>query len=317
MREHYAHKRKLNVTGYYTHPEVETEFETRIVEKLNEIISDLILRVDLPDEETEVELYAQNTNRWKVKFAKLTAHYKGNGEDFIGNVLNLGKLNKRNPSVENIFFEASKFISKNDRVSSLILYMYYLHYDINSAKFNNKQFTKTIQKSLFKTNEQLHDFQIIVSEFLNDKDLEKAIEKIPAIYISKRKKIKLNTAIIKDVQQQHSGTVELLNEYLQDEYEGETNTIKSQEISSEEIKIEILNKTESSANSIFSGEITISRLQYETLELFYKNNLSLSHDDLEIFAKSKNAFKNQLIDNINEICYEILDDVLIEEEDEY
>jgi hypothetical protein len=38
---------------------------------------------------------------------------------------------------------------------------------------------------------------------------------------------------------------------------------------------------------------------------------------LETFAKSKGVFKNQLIESINEICYEILDDVLIEEEDEF
>jgi hypothetical protein len=36
-----------------------------------------------------------------------------------------------------------------------------------------------------------------------------------------------------------------------------------------------------------------------------------------LFAKSKGIFKNQLIESINEICYDFLDDVLIEEEDDY
>ena len=231
--------------------------------------------------------------------------------------MKLGKLNIQNPAIENIFYEASKFISKTDKVSSLILYLYYLHYDLNSATFDNKQFTKTIQKSLFKTNEQLHDFQAIVSEFLDNKNLEKAVQKIPEIYVPKRKKIQLDTSIIKEVQQQHSGTVELLNEYLQDEYEGETNTIKSREISADELKIEITQKTEPAAVSIFTNEITFTPLHLETLELFYKNSLTVSQNDLEIFARSKGAFKNQLIDSLNEICYEILDDVLIEEEDDY
>ena len=317
VREHYGHKRKLNVSGYYTHPEVQTEFETRIIEKLNEILAKSLLLVNSPDEETEIELNTQNTTRWKIKFAELTTDYKDDGKQFVESVLKLGKLNIKNPAVENIFYEASKFISKTDKVSSLILYIYYLHYDLKSVTFDNKQFTKTIQKSLFKTNEQLHDFQAIVSEFLNDKNLEKAVQKIPEIYVPKRKKIQLDNSIIKEVEQQHSGTVELLNEYLQDEYEGETNTVKSQEISADEVKIEITQTTETIAASIFTNEIAFTPLHLGTLELFYKNSLTVLQNDLEIFAKAKGAFKNQLIDSLNEICYEILDDVLIEEEDEY
>lgn len=317
VREFYGHKRKINVAGFYTQTEVQTEFETRIVEKLNEILSRLILKAASPDEETETELNAQNTTRWKIKFAQISSDYKDDGKKFVESILTLGKLNSKNPSVENIFYEASKFISKSDRVSSLVLYLHYLRHDLDSADFDNKQLTKTIQKSLFKTNEQLHDFQIIVSEFLSDKDLEKAVQKIPAIYAPKRKKIQLDSSVIKEVQQQHSGTVELLNEYLQDEYEGETNTVKSREISADEVTVEITQKTEAAPVSIFISDIEFTPLHLETLELFYKNRLTVSHGDLEIFAKSKGAFKSRLIDGLNEICYEILDDVLIEEDDEY
>ena len=53
------------------------------------------------------------------------------------------------------------------------------------------------------------------------------------------------------------------------------------------------------------------------LEIFAKGNFSIPQSELETFAKSKGVFKNQLIESINEICYEDLDDVLIEEEDEH
>lgn len=317
VREFYGHKRKINVASFYTHTEVQTEFETRIVEKLNDILSRLILKTAPPDDETETQLNSQNTTRWKIKFAELTSDYDGDEKKFVESILTLGKLNAKNPSVENIFYEASKFISKTDRVSSLVLYLHYLRHDLDSAAFDNKQLTKTIQKSLFKTNEQLHDFQIIVSEFLSDKDLEKAVQRIPAIYTLKRKKIQLDSSVIKEVQEQHSGTVELLNEYLQDEYEGETNTVKAREISADEVSIEITQKTESTPASIFTPDIAFTPVQMETLELFYKNSLTVSQSDLEDFAKSKRAFKSRLIDSLNEICYEILDDVLIEEDDEY
>lgn len=317
VRDKYVHKRKLNVYGSYTHPDVQAEFEGRFVEKLNRILPARLPHIELPDEETEIELNAQNTTRWKLKFNELTTDYNGDGKQFVKDILNLGKLNGKNPAIENIFFEASKFISKTDRETALILYIYYLHHDLKSASFDNKQLSKTIQKSLFKTNEQLHDFEMIISEFIADRDVNKALQKIPAIYAQKRKKIKLDSAVIHEVQQQHSGTVEILNEYLQDEYEGETNTIKSEEISSEEIKIEITSKSEPAAISIFNSEIALTPLHCETLKLFFKNGLTLPMSELETFVKSKGAFKNQLIDSLNEACYEILDDVLIEEDDEY
>src|SRR5690554_5781273 len=134
----------------------------------------------------------------------------------------------------------------------------YLYHDLKSKTFDNKQLTKTIQKSLFKTNEQLHDFEQIVSELIKDKNLDKALNAVPKIYEVKRKKIQLDRTTIKEVQQQHSGTVELLNEYLRDEFEDENNSIQSQEINSEEIKIEIIQKNEKSHHSAFLGELSLN-----------------------------------------------------------
>jgi hypothetical protein len=119
------------------------------------------------------------------------------------------------------------------------------------------------------------------------------------------------------VQQQDSGTVELLNEYLKDDYEDESNSIKTQEINSEEVTIQITQKTEVIENSIYVSTITFTQLQTTTLEIFTKSNFSVPQSDLEIFAKSKGVFKNQLVENINATCYDFLDDVLIEEEEEY
>lgn len=226
VREFYGHKRKLN-TDTYKNLQVKTEYETRVGEKVSEVIAELKPQIALPDEATDVELYAQNTSRWKIKFGELTADFKGDGRQFIDKILLLAKLNRKNPSVENIFYEASKFIAKSDKQTSLTLYIYYLYYDLKSATFDNKKLAKTIQKSLFKTNEQLRDFEVIVGELVKDRNLEKALLEVSKIYVVKRKKIQLNTDLINEVRQQHIGTVELLNEFLQDEYEDETNTIKT------------------------------------------------------------------------------------------
>lgn len=317
VRESYGHKRKLNTDTYYTNEEAKSEFESKIITKVSEIIQSLISSITPPDEATEIELNSQTTGRWKIKFEELTTNFKSNSSAFIEAIFELGKVNKKNPSIENIFFEASKFIAKYDKVASLTLYVHYLYHDLKSATFDNKQLTKTIQKSLFKTNEQLHDFEQIVSKFITDKDLDKALIAVAKIYEVKRKKIQLDRKTIKEVQQQHSGTVELLNEYLSDDFEDENNSIQSQEINSEEIKIEILQKNEDTHHSPFLDELLFNTTHISILELFSKNSFSILQNEIEDFSKSKGVFKNQLIESINEICYEVLDDVLIEEEDDY
>ena len=419
VRELYGHKRKLNIDNYYTNIEAKTEFETKILSKATELLSILISKVPRPDENTDIELYTLNTSRWKIKFEQLTANYNDKPQEFIDSIISLGKLNKKNPSVENLFFEASKFIVKYDNESALSLYIHYLYQDLKSATFDNKQYTKTIQKSLFKTNEQLHDFERIVSELIENKDLEKALKQILEIYKIKRKKIQFNTASINEIQKKHSETVELLNEYLKDDFEDVNNTtideeleksakpvskqdvelnsqlpfrwrdkfdesksdfenqiktiksekisngeiqqnteikrkkiqfntasineiqkkhsetvellneylkddfeennnsIKSQEISNIEIQIEITQKREQVRQSAFVSELTFTEIHTTTLELFAKSNFSIPQNELEVFAKSKGVFKNQLIESINDTCYEFLDDVLIEEDDNY
>ena len=317
VREYYGHKRKINTDTHYTIAEAKAELETKIVSKVSELLSVLIVNVPFPDQATDIELYSQNTNRWKIKFEELTKNYNENPKEFIDSIISLGELNKKNPSIENIYFEASKFIAKYDKESALALYVHYLYHDLKSATFDNKQLTKTIQKSLFKTNEQLHDFEIIVSELIKHKDLDKALKGVSKVYEIKRKKIQLDTKSIKEVQQQHSGTVELLNEYLKDDFEDDNNSIKSQEISNEEIKIEITPKREIANHSTFISELPFTPIHITALDLFAKSNFSVPQSELEVFAKSKGIFRNQLIESINETCYDFLDDVLIEEEDDY
>ena len=318
VREYYGHKRKLNTDAYFFTLEPKTEYDNRILSKVQKILPAQVVKLNKPDEATDKNLYTQNTTRWKIKFEELTKNYNGNPKGFFEEILILGKLNQRNPSVENIFFEASKFITKYNREYSLSFYMYYLYYDLQSSKFDNKQFTKTIQKSLFATNEQLHDFEAVVSELINSRDLEKALQSVPKIYEVKRKKIKLDKSLIQEAAEQHSETVEILNEYLQDEYEDVNNSIKTYEISKDEVEIKIISKTEDvKGQLIYDSNLMFNQLHAAALQLFEKNNFSILQDDFEIFAKSKGAFRNQLIESINEICYECLDDVLIEEEDEY
>ncbi|RDV13322.1 hypothetical protein DXT99_20095 [Pontibacter diazotrophicus] len=321
VREHYSHKRKVSTeTVYHSKPEVAAVFEEKITSRINAILPKLLPSVSIPDIPTEIELNAQNTGRWKTKFEELTINFKArDGKQFIQDIIQLGEYNKKNPSLENIFFEASKFIAKTDREAALVLYVHYLYHDLHSATFNNKQLAKTLQKNLFQTEQQLTDFTTIIQELIQGRDLEKAVGAVAGIFTPKRKKIELNRAAINEVQQQHAGTVELLNDYLQEEEEPQQNAenVGVENLGEGEVTFENLLLQAKGSDGFFIEEVLLNDAQCELLQLFASNSFTIAQQEVEAFARMNNLMRNQLIDSINECCYEQLDDVLIEEDGEY
>jgi len=60
----------------------------------------------------------------------------------------------------------------------------------------------------------------------------------------------------------------------------------------------------------------LTAVQSELLMQFEKSGFLVPQDEVETFAKARGLFRNQLVESINEVCYEIIDDVLIEEDSE-
>lgn len=316
VRDCYGHKRKLSIDMGYVSADVNNAEYTDLLNRFLKALAIYKPTISAPERNVEIELNAQNPTRWKIRYGELVNNFCGDSKQFVSDIVILGTWNKKNPGIGNIFYDASKFIAQHDKVSSLKLYVYYLHHDLRSVKFNNRPLAKTLQKKLFTTNSQIRDFQIIVSELIQDKQLDKALNAVPNIYTVKRKRINLDRTAIRRVQEKHSGTVELLNEYLKDEYEDDSNAFKIEQTTAEEMVMEIIPKSDAMVSN-FNNRINFSNLQCELMELFVESNLSVSNQDLDDFAKSNGVFKNQLIDSLNEACYEILDDVLVEEEDDY
>lgn len=312
LRDYFFVGRKTDLKWYIHSDDALNEFNNRFNIHIQELLSENLSALAETDDKTEIELNGYNKGRWKNKLEKLKTNFKEKEYSvFYKNITELGNQNKNNPSIENIFFEASKFIAKYNNETSLKLYVQYVHYDLISDSFDNKQLTKTIQKSLFKSAEQLKEFETIIGQLIKDKQLDTALQSVSNIYITKRKKIQLDTTKIKEVQEQHSGTVELLNEYLKDELEVESTIVKTEEIN---LNINYIKEVPSS--SVFIKEITLTAIQSDALILLEKNGFSISIQDFDAFAKSNGAFKNSLIESINETCFEFIDDVLIEEEEE-
>lgn len=314
VREHYNHKRKLNIE-FSSVSEVKLRIEEKIFSKLNLIMPELMINVAVLDTQTDIELYAQNTSRWKIRFEQLIGNFSSEDcKEFLEQIMTLGDLNKKNPSIENIFYEASKFIAPKDKVIALNLYLRYLHHDLKSAVFDNKPLTKTIQKNLFTTPQQMQDFETVVTELINTKNLENALAAVSDFYKIKRKKIQLDKDSIQEVNIKHAGTVELLNEYLEDEYEEESSSVSIRRNETGEAVIDIKHQEETLVRSIYLPELSLTATQMETLMMFAKAGFVVNTSELEIFARWKGQFTGGLVDGINEACYECLDDILIEED---
>lgn len=317
VRVVYSNKRKLTAEFNYSSPEIFTSYYEKVILKLDIFFIEDQKNILSPDTETEKLLNESNTTRWKSKFETITQNFTDvNG--FENQIIKLAEENIKNPSMENIFYEASKFMAKVDKPSSLKLYILYIDSDLKSSKFDNKQMNKTIQKSLFKTNEQLVEFEGILNDFIKDKQLENALKKVTYLYEPKRKKIIIDRNSVQEVQKQHSGTVNLLNEYLQDDIEDLKENDSNQVVNeTEEIQIHKTSDNTETNASKFISEVSLSELQKEILDMFEKNSFNISQNELKEVLKSKNQMMSSVIDSINESCYETLDDVLIEEEDDY
>lgn len=317
VRESYSNKRKLTAEFNYSSPEIYDIYFEKVVSKLDVFFSEDQKHITFPDLETEKRLNECNTTRWKSKFDQIVAKYS-DAKDLEQQIVRLADENVKNPSVENIFFEASKYMAKIDKVCALRFYIYYIDKDLRSAKFDNKQMNKTIQKSLFKNNEQLNDFEQILSDFITNKDLGTTLEKVYSIYLPKRKKIFIDKDTIEEVKKQHSGTVDLLNEYLQDEYEDDNIVITSEGIANkDEVLINIIPKNHEPLHSKYLNEISLTEVQKGVLGVFEKNSFNISHSDLEEYLKDQNLLMSSTVDAVNEVCFDVLDDVLIEEDDDY
>lgn len=317
IREVYGIKRKVNVDFNYNNPDILHQFNRKVVSKLDLFLQGNRDHILDADAKTNIILNENNTNRWKDKFEIIKEDYT-NPIAFEREIFRLADVNVKNPSADMIFFEASKFISEQNKTCALRLYIHYLDKDLNSPKFDNKQLTKTIQKNLFSTNEQLADFEKIMSEFISTRNLESAIESVNELYEPKRKKIIINRQTIENVQKLDSETSKILGDLLSDDLENENISIKSEETqNTKEITFNITHKNSELQKLKYLSELHLSDIQKEILDLFERQSFNILQNELSDFIKTKNLFMGSTIESINDICFETLDDILIEEEDEY
>ena len=316
VRTVYDHKRKISDVFPYSENKLNGEFEERIGRILDKQITAQQPNIQKPDIPTQIKLNSQNVNRWKSEFDVLKKACKNEKlEKFYDGIDHLEEVSQKNSNIKHIFYQASETIAKYNKTQALKYYAKYISYDLNSDKIHNKQLTKTVQKSLFKSESQIVSFRQIIQELFDNNNLEQVLSKLDDFYKPVRKKIVLNKNEIQEAENKHSTTVGILNKYLVNDDSGteeEVNLLDSEE----ELSISF-NQT-GLKQSKFIDNLRFNKTQEELLLTIAQNEFSIFQQEVEKIALKNGILKNQLIDSINKVCFDFLEgEVLIEEDEEY
>lgn len=296
LRAHLGHNRKVNIAGYLDHAEVQAALKERVITRIEPGISAFLAQVPVPDGEVEMALNAISPTRWKTRLELSAAFFQVVGLAGFRQAADQElRLNVRNPSLDIIFQELVKFLAGQDKSAALQYYLRYSHYCFGIKKADPKQMPKNLQKLLFKNDEQQIRFKGLIEGLKAGQALAELLVMAADFYLPVRKKIQLDPSLISQAEQRYEGTVEQLNEYLQEE---EPVVVATPVVVTTEYAV------------------TLTVMQNGLIDLFIQNQYQLDAASIDAYCQSAGAMRSVLINAINENCYELLDDLLIEEEDD-
>ncbi|QJD95706.1 hypothetical protein HH214_07390 [Mucilaginibacter robiniae] len=303
LRTHLGHNRKMNVNGYLDHSEVIAAIGEKIIAPIAARMPELLQGTAEPNEAVEVALNAITPTRWKNRLSLTAEHYTQIGlEKFKGEIDRQLRLNVQNSSLDIIFQDVVKFLAQHDKPSSLQYYLRYSHYCFGIKNTDPKPMPKNLQKVLFKTEMEVQRFAQLITKVKTGEKLADLLAQTADFYAPVRKKITLNTSLINLAEQQYTGTVELLNEYLQDE---ETLSVPAVSTHATELM-----------NSSVNYVLALTAGQSGLIELFKAHDFTLEAASIDTYCQDVGLMRSPLVNDINEHCYELLDDSLIEEQDQ-
>lgn len=108
-----------------------------------------------------------------------------------------------------------------------------------------------------------------------------------------------------------------MGQILNNEEEEEIVLKTMETVNERESTVTVIHQVSEFQHTKYSDELHLTDVQKNILDLFEKHSFNILQQDLQDFIKAKGLFMGSTIDSINECCFEILDDILIEEEDEY
>lgn len=306
LNERYELNSNIDVFTY-THNDKSKRAITGLLTDIEQTIMPIVEALPEFTEEEQIIINSIYTTRWRNVYKEITDSYNNDFQCYIRDITRLAKLNRQNPGLRHLLFDASKFLTGKDNVAALKMYLHYVDAYRRFFKDAEKPLPKYICKKLFKNDEQQNEFEEIIRQYKENKNRDKAFNAIELIFLPKRKKLDLNNEEISRISEQYSETLQLLNEVMNEEDTPELIPPSKRNITKQE---------PDKNGSLQETKLGLDSSYLELLGIFAQNDHSLTKLQVEDFARSKGMMVNSLIDQINEQCYDLLDDVLIEEDDD-
>lgn len=308
----YGYEKEIRLTTFYAYRNGPFEkFEKDIIQPTKQLLAEYMLNyVRVEEDEKTLELICSvSKNRLNSQIKYLVDKGLNHIEELLFFIVNISYNSRYNPYYYNIFFDVFKEVAPKNSLIALKVYLHYAYHQPSNT-IPNKLIPVSIKAKLFPLQNQSLIFEEIVRTLLLEKDLTKALSAIEKIYAIERKKILLDKTSIQVVEEKYTGTVELLNEYLRDDVDDDTIGVLQSKRGEEKNTQDTIN------NSSVTKTVPLKDIQIATLELFAKKNLTLTKSAFKVYASENGMFVNQLIESINDSYYELLEDLLIEEEEE-
>jgi hypothetical protein len=298
LRDYYGNTRKINLETYYNHEEVKATLQERIFDHLEPKISHLIVGLDPLDEASEVDLNCCNPSRWRSRIAA-AFNAKAMIEQ-LANVESLVRLNAKNPSLDLLLYQVCRQLLDIDKSNTLGYYFRHVKFTLDHKKVF-KLLTATQLKKLFPAPEQSLRFHTYLNIFFKLPDLESALKFASDFYTPIRKQIILDPSLVQKAEVMDSQTSERLALYLNEVEVVEENHNPS------ESTTEVIT---ASLTEVYL--VTLTPVAVGVLRLFRENEFTLSNTATDAFCRAEGQMTGNVINNINEACYDLLDDLLIE-----
>jgi hypothetical protein len=260
--------------------EIPADIAKLIKERATEIVRPLT-------KESDRSVYAGG-DAWKVRYNQLVNGFKPESvAAFYEDIGQLGAMSDKRITIErDIYYKAHQFLIHKDKEYSLKLYLHYLHVKTLASSFKHKKINRANSQWLFRNLKEEQQFYQVCAKLLRNNDMKAALKQVDSLGITQRKKIRLDSASIREAAGKQARIAGILSDLLVDE-------------------------PESAPNVLPDADYTEALLQ-----LFIDRNYTLNKEEADLFARSKGLFTSQLIQRINEAHFDQLDDVLIEEESE-
>jgi TerB-C domain len=310
LRSYYGYNRKLSVEGYLEHSEVKAIMQEKIIRHLEPRLAELYALLQPLDEVNEIELNAINPARWRNYIDPAIQSYLADKNP--EQLEKLVRLNQKNPSRDLLLFELCRLLIPSSKSEAMAYYFRH----VEQSKQDKKVWklpTAAMQKQLFKNAQEALPFHTFLLDYVKEPDLEKGLEFARDYYKPIRKKINLDSQAIRQAEVLDSRTTELLSAYLNDEEEK-----KEPIIHQEDAITQTLQEMEAptiTAVPLIETQVRLSNPALTLLKAFQSHNFELSITEADTICKANGMMAAPLINSINEACFDLLDENLIENDE--